>query len=223
MLRPKHFILFAIALSLSLGCKKPQKEQENKPDTSKNATPAKENLPAWAGAVDKAMKSPNPKVVLTTSMGEIELELDTKKAPISSRNFLSYVAKGHYKNTIFHRVIPSFMIQGGGFTTDRVKKGDLLPSIKNEAKNGLSNKRGTLAMARTGYIHSARAQFFINVVDNSRLDHKNNRMYGYAVFGRVTKGMDVVDKIRNTPTSNQGGPFAAMPNTMVVITGARIK
>jgi len=143
----------------------------------------------------------NPKVLMVTSKGNITIELFADKAPITVKNFLSYVDSGHYDGTIFHRVIKGFMIQGGGLTPDLVEKPAQSP-IKNEATNGLSNKRGTIAMARTNVIDSATCQFFINHVDNPSLDHKDNTPggFGYAVFGKVIKGMDVVDAIASVKT-----------------------
>ncbi len=140
-------------------------------------------------------------VVIETNYGSITLELDEEKAPISVANFLTYADKGHYTDTIFHRVIKDFMIQGGNFTADMSPK-KTLGQIKNEATNGLRNLRGTIAMARTGVVDSASSQFFINLKDNAFLDHKNTstRGYGYAVFGKVIAGMEVVDKIGTTPT-----------------------
>lgn len=149
-----------------------------------------------------AIAAANQKVLIKTNMGNIEVELNEDKAPISSKNFLSYVDSGFYKGTIFHRVIPSFMIQGGGFDQNMQQKPVQAP-IKNEANNGLKNTRGTIAMARTQVVDSATSQFFINHKDNSMLDH-GVRDYGYAVFGKVTKGMKVVDKIAQTQTSNKG-------------------
>jgi cyclophilin family peptidyl-prolyl cis-trans isomerase len=160
----------------------------------------------------------NPTAVLHTSMGEIKLELFADQAPNSVENFLSYARSGFYDGTIFHRVISHFMIQGGGFTPDMEKKPTGEP-IVNEANNGLSNKRGTVAMARTNHPHSATAQFFINVQDNMNLDHSseaNSRTWGYAVFGQVTEGMDVVDKIRFTETGNVGR-YSDVPVEPVVI------
>ncbi|MBD8491584.1 peptidylprolyl isomerase [Pseudomonas syringae] len=142
-------------------------------------------------------------VVLDTSFGQIELELADDKAPISTQNFLGYVDSGFYKNTIFHRVIPGFMIQGGGFTQNMDQKATKDP-IKNEAANGLKNVRGTIAMARTSAVNSATSQFFINTNDNTMLNN-GERDYGYAVFGKVTKGMDVVDQIVNASTKTQKG------------------
>ncbi len=148
------------------------------------------------------MAAGKPHVLLTTSKGEIEVELDEDKAPISVKNFLAYVDSGFYNGTIFHRVIPGFMIQGGGFTADMQEKPTQSP-IKNEADNGLHNVRGTLAMARTQAKDSATSQFFINHKDNAFLDH-GARDFGYAVFGKVVRGMDVVDQIAGVTTSNRG-------------------
>lgn len=145
----------------------------------------------------------NPRVLVTTSLGEIEIELDAAKAPLSVANFLAYVDGGHYDNTQFHRVIPGFMVQGGGFDADMQQKPTAAP-VRNEANNGLRNQRGTLAMARTAAVHSATSQFFINLTDNAFLDH-GARDFGYAVFGRVSKGMEVVDRIAQVPTGNRAG------------------
>ena len=138
-----------------------------------------------------------------TSAGDFTVELYAKEAPESAANFLKYVDDGHYDGTIFHRVIPGFMVQGGGFASGMEQK-DTRPPIRNEATNGLENLRGTLAMARTSDIHSATAQFFINLVDNDFLNHQPGN-YGYAVFGRVTAGMDVVDAIAAVPTTRRRG------------------
>ncbi|MBK8014966.1 MAG: peptidyl-prolyl cis-trans isomerase [Deltaproteobacteria bacterium] len=162
-------------------------------------------------------------VILSTSMGDISLELDQEKAPKTVANFLAYVKSGHYDNTVFHRVINGFMIQGGGFTTDLKQKSTKAP-VGNEADNGLKNVRGSIAMARTSDPHSATAQFFINVVNNTSLDHteKSTRGWGYTVFGHVTKGMDVVDKIKAVKTGARG-PFGSdVPLTDVVIKSAKL-
>ncbi len=147
----------------------------------------------------------NPKIKIETTLGDITLELDATKAPTSTENFLSYVKDGHYDGTIFHRVIPNFMVQGGGMKPDMSEKKSKA-SIKNEANNGLKNLRGTVAMARTNDPHSASSQFFINVKDNAFLDHKSEDMqgWGYAVFGKVVDGMDVVDKIEKVETGTTG-------------------
>ena len=157
--------------------------------------------PANLAAQDKLV------VVIETSMGDITVELNRARAPKSVENILSYVNGGFYDGTIFHRVISNFMIQGGGFTPDMARKPTREP-IRNEADNGLKNRRGTLAMARTAEVHSATAQFFINVQNNSFLDHKGKSSsdYGYAVFGKVTDGMDVVDKIKDVKTGNGDVP-----------------
>ena len=146
-----------------------------------------------------------PKVKLTTSYGDIVLELDQDNAPISTENFLSYVESGFYNETIFHRVISGFMIQGGGHLEDMTQKDADLEPITNEANNGLRNDRGTVAMARTAYPHSATSQFFINHKDNDFLNFRTNQVeegWGYAVFGKVTEGMDVVDKIAAVETTS---------------------
>jgi peptidyl-prolyl cis-trans isomerase A (cyclophilin A) len=148
------------------------------------------------------MAAPAPHVMLDTSMGKIELELDPLKAPITTKNFLEYVDSGFYTNTIFHRVIPGFMAQGGGFTAQMQQKETKDP-IKNEASNGLKNVRGTLSMARTSNPDSATSQFFINVTDNAFLDP--GRDAGYAVFAKVVSGMDVVDNIVNSQTTTKQG------------------
>lgn len=167
--------------------------------------------PAWAQTVK-----------LSTTEGDIRIELDAQKAPKSVDNFIKYVKAGHYNGTIFHRVIEGFMIQGGGFTSKMEQK-PTRPPIPLEAGNGLNNVRGTLAMARTGDPNSATAQFFINVVDNPFLDAANARDgKGYAVFGQVVEGMDIVDKIRIKPTGNQG-MHQNLPLTPVIITKATVE
>jgi cyclophilin family peptidyl-prolyl cis-trans isomerase len=145
------------------------------------------------------------KATIETDLGTIELELDEKKAPITVKNFVDYAKSGHYNDTIFHRVINGFMIQGGGFTADMNQKETKEP-IRNEAMNGLKNDRGTIAMARTMVVDSATSQFFINLVDNSFLNFRNPspQGFGYAVFGKVTKGMEVVDAIAKVQTGNKG-------------------
>lgn len=162
-------------------------------------------------------------VILETSLGAIKVELYPDKAPVSVKNFLAYVKEGHYDGLIFHRVIRDFMVQGGGFTKEMKERGSKHPPIKNEADNGLSNDRGTLAMARTSVVDSATAQFFINVVNNDFLNHrgKTPQGYGYAVFGKVVEGMDVVDKIRAVPTVNRG-MFQDVPSTPVTINKATV-
>ncbi|MBS0848282.1 peptidylprolyl isomerase A [Citrobacter sp. JGM124] len=161
----------------------------------------------------------DPHVLLATSEGNIELELNSQKAPISVKNFVDYVNSGFYNNTSFHRVIPGFMIQGGGFTQDMNQK-QPNPPIKNEADNGLRNTRGTISMARTADKDSATSQFFINVADNAFLDH-GQRDFGYAVFGKVIKGMDVAEKISQVPTHDVG-PYQNVPSKPVIIISAKL-
>lgn len=164
----------------------------------------------------------NPKVLLETNKGSITLELYPDKAPKTVENFLSYVKEGFYDGTIFHRVIPNFMIQGGGMTADMKQKPTHDP-IANEAENGLKNERGTLAMARTSDPHSATAQFFINLVDNEFLNFRNKspQGWGYVVFGKVIEGMDVVDEIAQVKTGSHG-PYKDVPQEPIVIKQAKL-
>jgi peptidyl-prolyl cis-trans isomerase B (cyclophilin B) len=175
----------------------------------------------------KAEKPPvsetSPQVKLQTTLGEVVIKLNAEKAPLSVKNFLSYVKEGHYDGTIFHRVIPGFMAQGGGYT-EKFQQKPTHPPIKNEADNRLLNKRGTIAMARTPDPDSATAQFFINYADNGFLDYKSSTPsgWGYAVFGEVVEGMDVVDKMATIPTG-RGGPMATdVPQTPIVIEKAMV-
>ncbi len=158
-------------------------------------------------------------ITLHTSMGDIQIELMEDEAPISSENFKTYAQDGFFEDTVFHRVIPSFMIQGGGMTSDMSPKKTRAP-IKNEADNGVKNTRGTLSMARTADINSATSQFFINIADNAFLDH-GGRDFGYAVFARVVEGMDVVDSIAAVQTGNHGG-HQDVPLEPITITGATV-
>ena len=163
------------------------------------------------------------KVLLETSMGNVTLELDEEKAPVSTKNFLAYVEADHYSGTLFHRVIKGFMVQGGGYDKELKKKPTQAP-IANEADNGLKNVRGSVAMARTSDVESATSQFFINVVDNGFLDHreKSDTGYGYAVFGQVVEGMEVVDEIREVPTGSKGAFAKDCPLTDVEILSAKL-
>ena len=163
--------------------------------------------PATAAATEKSLSNTGkPMIKLTTNLGTIAIELDFDNAPNTAANFQQYCEEGFYEGTIFHRVINGFMIQGGGMTADMSQKATRDP-IKNEADNGLKNVKGSLAMARTGDPHSAAAQFFINVADNDFLNHtgKNMQGWGYAVFGQVVEGMDVVEEIKKVKTGSQGG------------------
>jgi len=162
-----------------------------------------------------------PQVSLKTNLGEIVIELDAAKAPVTVENFLKYVKKGQYNGTVFHRVIENFMIQGGGFDATGKEKDTDAP-IKNEAKNGLHNETYTIAMARKPDPNSATAQFFINTKNNSFLDYPGQDGYGYCVFGKVVKGKEVVDKIKSTPIANKGGAFTDAPVTPVVIESATV-
>lgn len=165
----------------------------------------------------------NPVAVITTSMGTITIELFADRAPASVENFVQYAAEGFYAATVFHRVKPGFMVQGGGFTATLAEK-PTRPPIRNEAANGLRNLRGTVAMARTAALRSATSQFYINVADNRRLDHTGYSPdeFGYAVFGRVLEGMDVVDRIAAVPTRSTAG-MDDVPVEPVIITGVQIR
>ena len=173
-----------------------------------------------SGAFHLAHAADNPQVALKTSMGDIVLELYPDKAPKTVENFLQYVKSGHYNGTIFHRVISNFMIQGGGFDKD-MKEKPTNPPIENEAKNGLKNGTYTVAMARTSAPHSASAQFFINIKNNSFLDYPGQDGWGYAVFGKVVKGTEVVDKIKAVDTTNSG-MYQNVPAKPVVIESASV-
>jgi peptidyl-prolyl cis-trans isomerase A (cyclophilin A) len=162
-----------------------------------------------------------PVVIMETTLGQIQIELNPEKAPISSKNFLDYVESGHYNGLAFHRVIPGFMIQGGGMTPD-LQPRKTKPPIKNEGGNGLKNERGTLSMARTSDPDSATSQFFINVADNKSLDRPNPDGHGYAVFAKVIKGMDVVDKIVAVETGSQG-PHQNVPVKPILIKSAKLQ
>lgn len=173
-------------------------------------------MPARLSAENKDQAPTNPVFIITTNLGAITVELDPTKAPITVKNFIQYAEEGFYTGTVFHRVIPGFMIQGGGFTRDMLQK-QPKTAIKNEAQNGLSNKRGTIAMARTSVVDSATSQFFINLADNVMLDH-GVRDYGYAVFGKVVAGMETVDAIARVKTGIKSG-HQNVPVEPVVITG----
>ncbi|MEK6293797.1 MAG: peptidylprolyl isomerase, partial [Paraburkholderia tropica] len=175
------------------------------------------NAPAFA---QNGPQAAHPQVLFKTSDGDIRVELYPEKAPKTVDNFLQYVKSGQYNGTIFHRVIRGFMIQGGGYTTSFVEKPTRAP-IPLESKNGLKNTTGMLAMARTSDPNSATAQFFINTVDNANLDYPNPDGNGYAVFGKVTQGLDVVKKIEATPTTSRG-PMSDVPQTNVVIQSATV-
>ncbi len=176
------------------------------------------------GSAAFAAEAKNPVVLMETTLGNVKIELFQKEAPISVKNFLDYVNSGFYNGTIFHRVIPRFMAQGGGYTEALKKKPGSKAPIKNEATNGLKNDRGTVAMARTGIVDSATNEFFINVVNNDFLNNRNETPggYGYAVFGKVVEGMDVVDKIVTTPQKAVNMLFENVPVTPVVIKSVKL-
>ena len=208
-------VLLVPALAFAQTAPAPAKPAAKAPAKAAAAAPKAKAETAPADA-EKATAS---KVLIKTSLGDMTVELYPDKAPKTVENFLAYVNAGFYDGTIFHRVIDNFMIQGGGFTRDLRQK-PTRPAIANEAKNGLSNLRGTLAMARTGDPNSATAQFFINVVDNPRLDYTSDASgatWGYCVFGKVTSGLDVIDKIKAVPTGAQGPFKSDVPTTPVVI------
>lgn len=186
------------------------KQKDNSAQNTAQSTPAGDTSETQGG---------NPVVIISTSKGDIKVELFKNEAPVTVENFLSYVNDGFYDGTIFHRVIPNFMVQGGGFTPDFAQKPTKAP-IKNEANNGLKNDRGTLAMARTQVVDSATSQFFINVVNNDFLNN-GARDFGYAVFGKVIDGMDVVDAIAAVPTSNKG-MHGDVPTEDVVIESVKV-
>jgi cyclophilin family peptidyl-prolyl cis-trans isomerase len=192
-------IMLVVAFAASTLAETPSEDKTGKPSAAESEMTVK---------IDKAKEAEmaaNPQVLLETNYGNIKLELFKKEAPISVDNFLSYVREGFYDNTIFHRVVTGFVLQAGGMTEEMDQKKQKA-GIKNEAKNGLSNKRGTLSMARTQDINSGTSHFFINLVDNTRLDHRgeDGATYGYAVFGKVIEGMDIVDKIADVKVTNKG-------------------
>lgn len=212
----KYFIAFIVVAGLCVSCgiiSQPEKEgiTVSKKKKTASKTPKKKTT---------KKKPTKNQVKLTTNKGEITIELDTKNSPITTKNFLKYVDEGFYSDTIFHRVIPNFMIQCGGFDTDMNEKGSGKP-IKNEAQNGLKNDRGTLAMARTQVVDSATSQFFINVKDNSFLNNSDGN-FGYAVFGKVIDGMDVVDEIAAVQTSSKGYHDDVPVENVIIIKAERI-
>ena len=176
-----------------------------------------------ACAADVVKKPKNPFVLMETTLGNVKIELFEKEAPISVKNFLEYANSGYYSNTVFHRVIPGFMAQGGGLTANLTPKWGDRPPIKNEADNGLKNDRGTISMARTGDPNSATSQFFINVVNNNMLNRPNPDGFGYAVFGKVIEGMDVVDKMIAAPQTRKNSVFQNVPNEPIVIKSVKLQ
>ena len=209
-----------LALMLALGWLGCGAAQDGAPATTDGSVAAPQGateLKAVAPAAQTAEATVSKQFLVKTNKGELVLELDYAKAPQTCANFEHYVAKGHYTGTVFHRVIPTFMVQGGGLDSTLTERSQD-PPIENEAANGLLNTRGTIAMARTGAVHSATSQFFINVVDNDFLNFRSPdpQGFGYCVFGHVVKGMEVVDAIRNVATGNQG-MYQNVPLQPVVI------
>jgi len=207
----KVFVAFMLVpgLIFSYSCERDQTKEESEEKTVENIE----------GQIMSESKRGNPMVVMSTSEGDIRIELYSDKAPITVENFLAYANEGFYHGTIFHRVIPGFMIQGGGFTPDMNQKPTKAP-IKNEADNGLTNDKGTIAMARTSAVDSATSQFFINHNDNNSLNH-GSRDFGYAVFGKVVDGMDVVDKIAGVKNGSKG-MHQNVPEEVVMIESVRV-
>jgi len=224
----KKILFLSLALLLVTGCTNSASNgivteknvSENETNNNELTIPVKpiekqeininQDAPQSGGQVNNMEKAK-----IQTSLGDIVIELNAEKAPITVENFKSYIVDGFYSGTLFHRVMPGFMVQGGGFDTNKTQKATKA-EIKNEAKNGLKNDRGTLAMARTNVVDSATSQFFINLVDNDFLNYQNDENYGYAVFGQVVEGMDVVDKIAEVKTGNNG-PYQNWPVEDVVI------
>ena len=203
----------SLFLTAALAQKAPDAPKPAAKPVADKAAPAKTAPKSTCKLDDKGTTA--VKVKLTTSMGAITLELDKEKAPISTENFVKYVESGHYNGTIFHRVIGNFMIQGGGFDKTMAQK-PTLPPIKNEAANGVKNDNYTVAMARTGVVDSATSQFFINVKNNDFLNHAGPSNFGYAVFGKVIEGTDVVEKIKAVPTATKG-PHGDVPVETITI------
>ena len=218
MIRTMHKLSAAalfgsLFLTAALAQKAPDAPKPAAKPAADKAAPAKTAPKSTCKLDDKGTTA--VKVKLTTSMGAITLELDKEKAPISTENFVKYVESGHYNGTIFHRVIGNFMIQGGGFDKTMAQK-PTLPPIKNEAANGVKNDNYTVAMARTGVVDSATSQFFINVKNNDFLNHAGPSNFGYAVFGKVIEGTDVVEKIKAVPTATKG-PHGDVPVETITI------
>ena len=203
------------------GSKAPEKKSQAA-ETGSEASEAESKVTARVKQAPAEKAQANPVVVLETNYGDIKMELFRKEAPLSTANFLSYIKDGFYDDTIFHRVVKGFVLQAGGVTKDMKQKTQKDP-IKNEAKNALSNKRGTISMARTNEIDSGTSHFFLNLVDNTRLDHTGEEpaKYGYAVFGKVVEGMDVVDKIAEVNVGNRAR-YQNVPLKHVLIEKARI-
>jgi peptidyl-prolyl cis-trans isomerase B (cyclophilin B) len=217
-------IIIGLAITAVPSCKSKAKTEKAPADTNEQQQTRKETIQQTQKETVKKQPVPNTQIRLTTNLGDIVIELDTEKAPLTTANFLKYVEQGHYDGTIFHRVIPNFMIQGGGFRPNMRKK-VVNPPIRNEASNGLKNLTGTVAMARTNYPHSATCQFFINLTDNPSLDYTPTKP-GYAVFGKVIEGMETVNKISAVKTgavdTGLGTSLKDVPIEPVIIQSAKL-
>lgn len=214
------FLALFICLGFVISCNQTSEQKsEVKSETNNTKSEETKDVEETKTSSDNQKQGDKPMVLISTNHGDIKLELDKEKAPITVENFLEYVNEGFYDGTIFHRVIPGFMIQGGGFS-DGMEQKPTKEAIKNEADNGLGNSRGTVAMARTSVVDSATSQFFINLADNDFLNN-GERDFGYAVFGNVVEGMDVVDKIASVKTSTSG-PFRDVPTETVSITSVKV-
>lgn len=222
-------VSLSIVLSLFTGCSKTgnneglsEESETSQNDQSEKSAPEGTEIEMTETEAGDTYLGNNPVVLMETSLGNFKIELFQNRAPVSVSNFLDYVNEGFYEDTIFHRVIPNFVIQGGGFTENMEKK-DTHPPIKNEAGNGIGNTKGTVAMARTQIVNSATSQFFINLKDNPFLNQRDetDQGYGYCVFGRIIEGMDVVEMIGRTPTSRKGR-HENVPIKPVIIKSARV-
>ena len=224
--RPFWLVLCLLTVALAVGCSSSEPPAEEEPPPEAAAAPEPDVLQPGDEAeepIDEDVPDPGyPVVEMQTNLGMLKIELYPDKAPKTVQNFIDYVNDGFYDGTIFHRVVPDFVIQGGGFTPDMNKKETRAP-IENEADNGLRNLRGTICMARTNDPHSATSQFFINTKDNPPLDHQAPSLqgWGYAVFGKVTEGLEIVDQIEDVSTTTKDG-YRNVPVDAVVIESARL-
>ena len=225
ILRPNQFLIAVFSFFfLITGCNASEPKKVEETNTATTAETSTVTTEQPIDNKDSGDKMSNPKIKLETSKGMMVIELDAEKAPNTSANFVEYVKDGFYDGIIFHRVIPNFMVQGGGMNPDMSEKGNKNAPIKNEANNGLKNDRGTLAMARTNDPHSASSQFFINLKDNDFLNHTSETPagWGYAVFGKVTEGLDVIDEIAKVQTGNVGG-HGDVPTEAITIIKATLE
>lgn len=225
VIRSNQFLIALLtSLFLITGCNATEPKSTEETSTIETVATAAVKTEQPTDIKDSGDKMSNPKIKLETSKGTMMIELDAEKAPNSAANFVAYVKDGFYDGVIFHRVIPNFMVQGGGMNADMSEKSNKKPTIQNEANNGLKNDRGTLAMARTNDPHSASSQFFINLKDNDFLNHTSESAagWGYAVFGKVTEGLETIDEIAKVQTGNVGG-HGDVPTEAVTIIKATIE